>query len=402
MVSSPAAGRLHSLDGLRGIAAVVVLLYHLSLIARPYLDTGDRGDAWWWLTETPLKLATAGTEAVLVFFVLSGLVVALPALRPAFSWRAYYPARLIRLYLPIWASLALATALVVLFPRPVAEVTAGSWVARASATGRPDWSWLLEATLWPRSYDLNNVLWSLRWEVAFSLLLPLFVLVAAGSRRWWWPAVLLCIAAPVAGRIWQIDALVYLPAFLLGALIAAKRDEILSWAADRGPSTWPILGGVSALLLVASWAARSFTPESHLESDVLWGLSGAGAAGLVVVAMCSPSARTVLEVRPVQWLGRISFSLYLVQAPLLATLAYAFGDERWWLVAAVGIPGTVLVAWLFHLLVERPSHRLARMVSRRLGRQSTTSTESTLPAGSLNQAMSGPSPRWMPRSSPDS
>ncbi|HEV7949025.1 MAG TPA: acyltransferase family protein, partial [Glaciihabitans sp.] len=76
MSSSPGsapATRLNSLDGLRGIAALVVVFYHLSLVARPFLDTGHTGDVWWWLTETPLKVFTLGTESVLVFFVLSGV-----------------------------------------------------------------------------------------------------------------------------------------------------------------------------------------------------------------------------------------------------------------------------------------------------------------------------------------
>ena len=59
MSAPPRSTRLTGLDGLRGIAAVIVLLYHLSLVARPFVDTGADGDAWWWLTHTPLKLFTA-------------------------------------------------------------------------------------------------------------------------------------------------------------------------------------------------------------------------------------------------------------------------------------------------------------------------------------------------------
>jgi peptidoglycan/LPS O-acetylase OafA/YrhL len=396
--------RLRSLDGLRGVAALAVLLYHTSLIARPFLDTGTRGDAWWWLTETPLKLATAGTEAVLVFFVLSGLVVALPVLRPGFSWRRYYPTRLARLYLPIWGSLALAALLVLLVPRPVQHASSGSWLLRASSTTVDGWDWLREATLWPRSYDLNNVLWSLRWEVLFSLALPLFVGAALLARgRWWWPAVLLCVAAPVAGRLWSIDALVYLPAFLLGTLLAMRLPQLRDWAQRRGPWAWAAMSSASCLLLVASWAGRSLAPEPTALADALWGLSGAGAAGLVVVAIGSGVGRRMLEARPAQWLGKVSFSLYLVQAPLLATIAFAAGDRQWPLIAAIGIPSSLLLAWLFQLAIERPSHRFARWLGARADRrQLPTSTAITLPAGSLNQAISGPLPRWMPRSSPES
>ena len=92
--------RLTQLDGLRGIAALIVVIFHLSLIAQPFLDTGHTGDAWWWISDTPLRIATDGTQAVLLFFVLSGLVVALPVLRQGFtkfSWKKYFASRFLRL-----------------------------------------------------------------------------------------------------------------------------------------------------------------------------------------------------------------------------------------------------------------------------------------------------------------
>lgn len=67
---STANPRILRLDGLRGVAAVGVMLYHFSLVARPELGT----PTWALLTQTPVKLLFAGTESVLIFFVLSGLV----------------------------------------------------------------------------------------------------------------------------------------------------------------------------------------------------------------------------------------------------------------------------------------------------------------------------------------
>ena len=120
-----AVGRLPSLDGLRGLAAAVVVLHHSLLLipsfADPYFSRSmamDMGDALWYLTYTPLHLVWAGSEAVLVFFVLSGLVVALPAMyKPHFNWRAYYPSRLLRLYLPMWAAIVFTLITIVIVPR---------------------------------------------------------------------------------------------------------------------------------------------------------------------------------------------------------------------------------------------------------------------------------------------
>lgn len=349
------------------------MLYHLTLVARPFIDTGRTGDTWWWLTQTPLKVVTAGTEAVLVFFVLSGLVVALPAARDGFRWRAYYPSRMVRIYLPVMASIALAVVLIWLAPRTLDAVTPDSWVVRGSARTL-DWSRILaEASLWPASYDYNNVLWSLRWEVIFSLALPLFIVVARAMRRRWHLAAMVSVAAMIVGRIAHVDALVYLPVFLLGTLMAVKLDDLRDWGRERSRGAWIIATALSLSLLVASWMLRPL--EHGVTGEVLWALSGVGAAGIVLVAVCSPAVEAMLSTRLLRWLGRISFSLYLVQAPIIATLAFTLGDERWPFIIALGIPACIVVAWGFFVVVERPSHRLARVIARRCGARSGQNAE---------------------------
>lgn len=362
---NPSSGRLASLDGVRGVASVVVVLYHVSLLARPFATGRISEPAWDIATETPLKLLFAGTEAVQVFFVLSGLVVALPLLRGGASWPGFFAARFVRLYLPVWGSLLFAAALILLIPRDPASVTTGEWIANANATSVDPLHLLTEATLTPASYTLVNTLWSLRWELIFTLLLPIAVLLARLLRRWAWPVAALMSVIMVLGRVAGLDAAVYLPAFFIGTLIAVRLDDLRAWSADRSrPLQWAMLTAGSALLLVASWLSRPFVESSSTLGQALWGLSGVGAAGLIVVAIGSPFARRLLETPTVLWLGKVSFSLYLVHAPILATLAFMFGDERWWLVGIVGVPLSLLIAAGFFQLVERPSHGLARRVGR--------------------------------------
>jgi peptidoglycan/LPS O-acetylase OafA/YrhL len=82
------SARVTSLDGLRGLAAVVVLVHH-ALLAAPVFaaayyggSVADRvGGMAWAFIYTPLHLIWAGTEAVYLFFVLSGVVLTFPILR---------------------------------------------------------------------------------------------------------------------------------------------------------------------------------------------------------------------------------------------------------------------------------------------------------------------------------
>ena len=364
-------GRIGSLDGVRGIAAVVVLLYHHSLVARPALE--QQNGVWEWLTQSPAKILTAGTEAVLVFFVLSGLVVALPALQGRLNWLSYYPTRLLRLYLPVAASLVLAAGFLLLVPHSGTQAAPGSWLLERNADSAPLSLLLNEATLLPATYTLNNVLWSLRWEVLFSLLLPVFVVAARAAASRVWLAVIASTASMVLGRVLEIDALVYLPTFFLGTLMAANLDRLRAWgetaSARRGGVLWLGVGVASSGLLIAGWLARPLAPAGSAPSAVLWGLASLGAAGLIVVSLLSPWCRAVLESAVPRWLGRMSFSIYLVHIPVLAAAGFLIGDERWWLVSAVAVPATVVVAVLFHVAVEKPAHVLARRVGDRAAAQ---------------------------------
>ncbi len=354
--------RLVALDGMRGVAAFVVMIYHASLVARPHLEWGD-APLWTALTQSPLKLLTAGTEAVLVFFVLSGLVVALPALRQGFDWARYYPSRLLRLYLPVWAALAFTSALILAIPRNSEAAAAGSWLVRANATDVSLPALLGEGSLMLKSYDIDNVLWSLRWEIVFSLTLPAFVMVARLVGRHWLAAIAAAAALGILGRLIGVDALVYLPVFFFGTLMAVRLQDVVDWAHRPHPKwLWPSILIGSALLLVASWLARPLLPAGTAGSLVLWGLAGPGAAGLILAAVGSRGLEGFMSGRIPQWLGKISFSLYLVHVPVLATLAFVIGDSGWWLVTLIGLPLSLVAGWAFFRWVETPSHRLARKV----------------------------------------
>ncbi|UXW84536.1 acyltransferase [Microbacterium azadirachtae] len=348
--------RIGSLDGLRGLAAGIVLIHHASLIAEPWLDPAG----WAVLTQSPLKLLIAGSEAVMVFFVLSGLVVALPALRPGFSWARYFPARLFRLYVPVIAALGAAALLVKVVPRDASTMPDDSWMQDAQATSVSAGDVLSQMTLLRADYPIDNVLWSLRWELFFSLLLPLYVWVALRVRRFAVPVGVLTVVLMFAGRASGNSALAYLPVFLLGTLIAVRFDDLRGLAAGpRARRALPWVAALAGTMLIASWLARPLTAGT-IAADVLWALAGAGAALLVILAVIWPRAERALGTRPMQWLGRISFSLYLVHAPILATLCYLLGAERWWLACLIGVPLSLVAAAAFHALVERQSQVLAR------------------------------------------
>ena len=102
MGQSSTTQRIHSLDGLRGVACLAVLLLHVAMMLELWGPDGAY----------PL---IPGTPAVVIFFVLSGVVLSIMPLarlraRGTYDWLGYYPRRVVRLGVPLVAAVALGIA----------------------------------------------------------------------------------------------------------------------------------------------------------------------------------------------------------------------------------------------------------------------------------------------------
>lgn len=367
-VRSRVGHRLPALDGLRGLAALVVLVFHVLQLSPVFAEpaAGVRPhEPSWWLTHTPLYLLWAGPQAVFVFFVLSGFVLALPATTGPVRWRAYYPQRLIRLYLPVWGSLVFAAALAALVPR-TPQPALSDWydehvpvVGPAEAVGD---GVLLFGSGW-----LNSPLWSLQWELLFSLLLPLYVAAAFWQRRLWaWKlAALFLIVAPA--DLVPVPELLYLSMFAFGVLLAFERHRIEAWLRrSAGPRVGAVLAGACVLLLTAEAALLVGGLERPAVESATIPLQMLGAClGLLLALHWEPAQRR-LSAPWVQWVGIRSFSLYLVHEPVAVSSAALWPHLHVFTHLALVLPVSLLVAHLFHMAVERPAQLLARMAASRL------------------------------------
>jgi peptidoglycan/LPS O-acetylase OafA/YrhL len=365
---------LRALDGLRGVAALVVVVHHSLLVLPPFSDVtvlhSPPPAGLRWFVNTPLHIAWAGGEAVLVFFVLSGFVLVKGVSSRQFSWRAYFPSRLVRLYLPVFGAIILAVLLAVVVPRSFDPAASGWMLEHANPL---DVKNILEsAALVQPSTAVNSPLWSLRWEVIFSLLLPLYVWLAARVR-----AVILLPAVAVAvglgsvgmaawssGRVMDFlaAALAYLPVFLIGALLFSW------WQRTKGQVAVPrwvtpaiLTCGLTLTFLPWELGSSLYAPESVLTYPVVV----AGASAWVVLALVSPAAQRVLEARPIQFLGRVSFSLYLVHEPIAVSIGLLLPAPLRGLTLVVALPVSLLVGWGFYKAVEGPAHRLSQAIRRR-------------------------------------
>lgn len=345
--------RFHALDGLRGIAAMAVVVHHILLASTAGDAPIAAGSPGTWLaTNTPLHALWAGTEAVYLFFVLSGFVLTLPFVRinrP--SWLLYYPKRVLRLYLPVWASVALALILAAAVPR-TSDASLSDWANKHSEPV----SILRDFLLLSGTDYLNSPLWSLRWEVLFSLLLPAYVFLALKAGRYWQLGVLALLAIICIGDVTQTSALTYLPMFGIGALVAVNREALFSWSGMIGKWGWAVTMIVALVIYTAHWIFPGI-PGSVA-------LSTAGGTLIVLAFLYCQPAVTFGSLRLVQWLGSRSFSLYLVHEPIVVSTVFGLHTSDPVLVASVALPVSLIVTEVFWRIVERPSHRLASIIGK--------------------------------------
>jgi peptidoglycan/LPS O-acetylase OafA/YrhL len=371
-MNAKSGGRLAALDGVRGIAALIVLAHH-SLYTNPAFPGSPGagnvvvGSPMWWISYTPLKLATAGWESVIVFFVLSGLVVTLPVVRKAgFDWIAYFPRRVVRLMVPVIASVLVAAAFVVAIPQ-ISTQAKGTWLTHSST---PAFSWEYIVRAWDLlggDGHINNPLWSLRWELIFSLALPVFVIAALAMRKWWIGGLAGAVVLTWLGVRTGSGALSYLPAFFVGAVIAVRLDAVRNFA-DRMNTRksrhlfWFVMAVGGAMLMIAPWLFGPGIADMAELTHALKGLAPLGAAAIVVSAIGWAPLRALFESRPLQFAGKISFSLYLVHVPIIIFSTYLFAGAFWYVPLLFAVPVAILVATGFTWLVEKRSHGWSRAV----------------------------------------
>jgi peptidoglycan/LPS O-acetylase OafA/YrhL len=373
-----------------------VLLHHLSMTIPAVSDGYDSAknlspfSPAWWLVASPLKIFVAGPEFVLVFFVLSGFVLTLSPLarltqnRAAagetltnadsprsprrYDWASYYPRRIVRLGVPVVASMVLAVAVITTLPHP-SSAGAGSWLQRQA---NPDVSFgnLLSETLLivdPSRPGVNPPLWSLTWELWFSLLLPVAVFIALWTRRFpvlW--AIAFC-GVSVFGYVEHITAATFLPAFALGALLGANAERIHD-AVDRWRSRsgftpiWAAIAVAGPMLSISFWMLRPLLNGTG--ADVALAMRVPGAVLMVGTVAFWPAASRVFA--PLAGLGRVSFSVYLVHSPVVVAFGLMFTGAMWWIGALSSIAITAVLALLMYGLVEKPSQRLAAWLGARI------------------------------------
>lgn len=372
--------RNRELDALRGLAAVSVLLYHVLALNWSTLQDGvylkpAANPLANLLIFSPLHVAWLGVEAVFLFFVLSGFVLTKAATRPDFSLPAYYPSRIVRLYGPVLAAIVLAWLSYVLVPHTVGPHTPPALAPLP--TSYPLSDILHDATLLGGTSNAIGTLWSLQWEVVFSLALPAYILLV---RRFPIPATIIALVVCLLGWANNDQATSYLPMFFFGALLAQYWNQVTRLFRFLTVGRWwSHVAGVALALLAVTGMTSYFVLGRSLEAHGIPARVATipivlvGIVLLIVVGTQWRPLSRVLTTRALLFLGTISFSLYLVHRPLMSAVAFLIGTGP--VSAIVTIVVSLAVATGFYYAAERPMHRLSQRIARSVREESARRDE---------------------------
>ena len=357
------AQRVNHLDGLRGIAAVTVVVFHYLSAFVPAL-TPDQTANPYWLSDTPLAVLFNGPFAVVVFFVLSGFVVSKAAYRND-PLPLTIGLRYLRLTIPMLASVLVAWLLLTEFPTDaskLAAITGTPWLTRTFNGQIPSlFQAIKDATL--DAYlngqsRFNNALWSMQWELIGSL--TIYVVFALFPR-------------PVIVKVWIAFFVLLLlgrspffyEAFVLGILMQE------AWTRSRLKPVAPELALVIGLILgsqSAGFAKRhglDFLPGGLQPGNPVGLIYPIAAALVVYGCLMSVPVAKFLQQTGCLFLGRISFGLYLIHVPIAYTVVMAVAVLLWPMSAitlGLGLPIFIALSiglgWLITVLVDAPTLRL--------------------------------------------
>jgi peptidoglycan/LPS O-acetylase OafA/YrhL len=373
--------RITELDSLRGLAAMSVLIPHY-LSVYPVManlpEMGFMGAAFAFILErTPLHVIYAGRDAVILFFILSGFVLALPFLSSRIpSYGRFLTRRVCRLYPAYVAAMLLA-------------IVARESIDIVPLPGTTDWfrgQWTIPMTPWTilgylvmsgfsHHVNINDVVWSLVHEMRISIVFPLLIAASAAmtlplrlvsaflasiSASWAESAIDPALSSAFISVVRSLlETSSYLWCFVLGIELARHHELLVSRILKMNRFR---------LALLAIAASSLFTVKSLFPSiaHAYWVdfVTGFGAAIFVLLALSTRRPFSLLKARVPMFLGRISYSLYLLHLIVILAMVHAAGGivPPWvGIIAAVFL--SLLLAYVSFKLIEQPGIAIGRLLT---------------------------------------
>ena len=353
----PVARRIAGLDGVRGVAALFVVLHHCWLFSFPGFPV-DNGPVW-------SGFLLHGHLAVVVFIVLSGFSLAVAPARAGWRLggvRRFLRRRAWRILPAYWAALAFSLLVAWLI------VTEHEGVV---PTGRSVLVYGLLVQDMTPAPSPNSAFWSIAVEAQLYLVFPLLLLVRRKAGAVALVAGVTSVVVAInllSGSVKPFASLMHLTPefavlFTVGVVAAGVLGSDAKAWVRKVP--WPAVALVGAIGVVTLIVVNGpvWTVEHYFWIDLLLGVpTGALLAGL---ALGNPSGLVrFLDSRSLRALGTFSYSLYLIHVPVVAVVSRLLvgprvpdGIPTFLVTTAIAVPVALLIARGFAAVFELPFQR---------------------------------------------
>jgi peptidoglycan/LPS O-acetylase OafA/YrhL len=367
--------RYEELDSLRGLAALSVffghmyLIYDETILSKLLFEYG------------PLRATIAGSEAVILFFVLSGFVLSLPFYhKRKFNYGGYLVKRISRTYVPYIFAIFIAFILREIFYteniRGLSNWFIINWSLSINLNTVIDHLILIKTF----SSNLNNVVWSLVHEMRISLIFPLIMMIIV--RLDYKKGIVFSIGVSVVSVIYfsllypsflgteLYVSLHYCSMFIIGALIAKHREKIINLISNLTIRIKIILFLIGILLFlyahpsfVLNLIITDFEPFYRTVIDSWFTSIGAGI--LIIFSVSSVNLARILKNKMIRYIGKISYSLYLSHLAILFSCIHFFNDMLpMWVILFIAISATIIVSSIMYYFVENSAIKLGKYLTR--------------------------------------
>jgi peptidoglycan/LPS O-acetylase OafA/YrhL len=368
--------RISGLDGIRGIAILLVQVFHFSH-ARSIMPSQRDSIAW--------RFASVGWLGVDLFFILSGFLITRILLRSKNAphyFRNFWGRRALRIFPLYYGTLAiLFYVLPTFYPQ----------IDLSKLLDRQLWLWAYATNIWTFRYgrwgfdtasiDLNHT-WSLAVEEQFYLIWPLIIFLLK-YRHFKWVCITVICVSPLA-RWWMLQAglagngLITLYSFTpvridglaMGALLAlyCERHKRPVFSRSLGTAVLFSFAAAGGLLI---W--RGPMHDDKVISTIGFLITNTACLSLVILALADVSPKLLQNVfsnRALAIFGRYSYGIYLIHRiiqpavfTLVAGIFIVLGSATssgWFLstFVATGIILSLLSAMIVYHLWELPFLRL--------------------------------------------
>jgi peptidoglycan/LPS O-acetylase OafA/YrhL len=339
--------RLSFLDSVRGIAALIVLTAHLHLAAEAQTWVFDL-----WI----LRIFKASVFAVAMFFVLSGLVLYLQVEGRGVNYASFIVRRAFRIFPACIVAVTISFLIYLAWspaPTAIPFLNETTWPPGISFDEYLDHLWLGTDT------SLLRPIWSLVIEWRVSLIFPAIIIlfswspIMAGSAAFAIACSIVYSPATQAGYASVQMIAFYGSLFVTGIFIAAYRFRIVLFLRSR---IWLRLVMLMFCGYYLWFRSESATPNGYFFQGFISGV-------LIAVSMSTSRVRAFLRIPSLQYLGRISYSLYLVHMIWIGILFRVLDGINPLVVCATVIIASIGSADLMNRFIEKPSNKFGRYIA---------------------------------------